>query len=249
MWGLFRSRPSCPVGPNERAWIEGRFAWLSGQFGSARPRNAPVILPTPEFFPDPCHGLPTDLPPLFERVCGYLGLDSARFDLAVYSEANRPGLVDGAGRPPGGTAGLYEGGERPVVWIEESGLADPAALVATLIHEACHDLLLGAGRLRGDEPDHEFVTDLLTVYMGLGIITANATIREAYWRGGGWAGWSIGRQGYLTQPMYGYALALFARARGELHPKWLKHLRADVRVPCKQGIRYLNARSDPRPTP
>src|SRR5262249_21156466 len=199
-------------GPDEKAWVEGRFSWLAGQFGADRPKDAPVVLPTPEFFPDPYDGRPEDVPPLFGRVCGHLGLDPARFELALYSEADRPLLVGEAGRPLGGTAGLYQGGERPVVWVESSRLADPPALVATLIHEACHDLLLGAGRLRGDEPDHEFVTDLLTVYMGLGVITANATIRESYWQSGNWAGWSIGRQGYLTQPVYGYALALFARA-------------------------------------
>lgn len=239
MWGLFRPNASCPVGPDERAWAEGRFAWLTGQFGAQAPKDAPVILPTPEFFPDPCHGKPEDIPPLFGRVCGYLGLDPNRFELALYSEARRPSLVDEDGRPLGGTVGLYEGGDRPIVWVEYSQLADPPALVATLIHEACHDLLLGTGRLRGDEPDHEFVTDLLTVYRGLGVITANSTIREAYWRGGGWEGWRIGRQGYLSQPMYGYALALFARARGEARPAWLKHLRPDVRVPCAQGIRFL----------
>ncbi len=239
MWRLFRSDASCPVGPDERTWIEGRFAWLSGQFGPGIPKDARVVLPTPEFFPDPYHNRPEDIPPLFERVCGYLGLDPARFELALYSEADRPRLVGEDGRSIGGTAGLYQGGERPVVWVEYSQLADPPALVATLIHEACHDLLHGAGRLTGDEPDHELVTDLLTVYLGLGIITANATIREAYWTAGNVSGWQIGRQGYLTQTMYGYALALFAGARGEAKPGWLKRLRPDVRVPCQQGIRFL----------
>jgi hypothetical protein len=246
MWSLFKLKASCPVGLEERAWIEGRFSWLTSQFGPRVPKDAIVVLPTPEFFPDPYHGRPEDVPPLFGRVCGYLGLDPDRFDLKLYSEADRaPFLVDER-RYVEGTAGLYQGGECPVVWVEYSRLADPPALVATLIHEACHDLLLGEGRLRGDEPDHELVTDLLTVYLGLGVITANSTIRESSWRGGGWEGWRIGRQGYLTQPMYGYALARFASARGETKPGWLKHLRPDVRVPCQQGIRYLAETGDPQ---
>jgi hypothetical protein len=84
--------------------------------------------------------------------------------------------------------------------------------------------------------------------MGLGVITANATIRESYWQSGNWAGWSIGRQGYLLQTVYGYALALFARARGEAKPAWLGHLRPDVRVPCRQGIRYLAGAGGPSAT-
>lgn len=224
--------------------MEGRFSWLSGEFGIDRLRSAPVILPSPRCFPDPYHGRPEDLTPLFVRVCGYLGLDPGRFELRLYSEADRPRLEDEGGRPIGGTAGLYQGGARPVIWVEYSQLADPPALVATLIHEACHDLLLGQGRLRGDEEDHEFVTDLLTVYLGLGVITANSTIREAYWTSGNVSGWRIGRQGYLTQPMYGYALALFAWVRGERKPPWAGEIRPDVRVPFRAGLRYLTETGD-----
>jgi hypothetical protein len=142
------------VETSEKEWIDNRFRWLSDEFGTHRPKAALVILPTPDFFPDPCH-----------------------------------------------------------------------------------------------EPDHELATDLLTVYLGLGIITANATIRESNWRGGGWAGWRVGRQGYLTQAMYGYALALYARARTEAKPEWLGHLRPDVRVPCKNAIRYLAECGDTSVTP
>ena len=243
-WDIFRPRCSCPVSPEEKAWMEGRFSWLSGEFGIDRLRSAPVILPSPRCFPDPYHGRPEDLTPLFVRVCGYLGLDPGRFELRLYSEADRPRLEDEGGRPIGGTAGLYQGGARPVIWVEYSQLADPPALVATLIHEACHDLLLGQGRLRGDEEDHEFVTDLLTVYLGLGVITANSTIREAYWTSGNVSGWRIGRQGYLTQPMYGYALALFAWVRGERKPPWAGEIRPDVRVPFRAGLRYLTETGD-----
>lgn len=243
MWDFLRRKVTCPVEPPDKQWIDVRFRWLSDEFGPHRPKAAPVILPTPEFFPDPCHGSPEDVPPLFGRVCGYLGLDPTRFELRIYSEEERP-LFPGERRTVHGTAGLYQCAERPVVWVNTSQLADPPALVATLIHEACHDLLLGAGRLMPDEPDHEPVTDLLTVYLGLGIITANATIRESNWRSVGWEGWRVGRQGYLSQPMYGYALALFARTRGEAKPRWLGHLRTDVRVPCKFAMRYLAETGD-----
>jgi uncharacterized protein YjbI with pentapeptide repeats len=39
--------------------------------------------------------------------------------------------------------------------------------------------------------------------------------------------------------MYGYALALLARARGEVHPDWAKHLRSDVRSAFVQASRFL----------
>ena len=49
------------------------------------------------------------------QLAGYLGLDPTRFELALYSEADRPRLIDEAGRPVGGTAGLYLGGEHPTI--------------------------------------------------------------------------------------------------------------------------------------
>ena len=84
---------------------------------------------------------------------------------------------------------------------------------------------------------------MLTVFFGLGVFTANSVIREKYWHRGEVAGWSIGRQGYLTMPMYGYALAKYALDRADDGAKWSKLLRLDVRSPFTKSIRYLT--SDP----
>jgi hypothetical protein len=39
--------------------------------------------------------------------------------------------------------------------------------------------------------------------------------------------------------MFGYALALFAYARGEVKPAWAHYLRPDAARPLKEGLRYL----------
>lgn len=67
--------------------------------------------------------------------------------MRLYAEKDRLSLP-GVRQMVHGTVGLYQGGERPIIWVEASRLADPPALVATLSHEACHELLLGAGALR-----------------------------------------------------------------------------------------------------
>ena len=79
------------------------------------------------------------------------------------------------------------------IWVEAGNLNDPLALVATLAHELGRVDLLGAGRVSPDTEDHEPLTDLLTVFFGLGVITANAVIRENYWSAGAFSGWSMGR--------------------------------------------------------
>jgi hypothetical protein len=50
-------------------------------------------------------------------------------------------------------------------------------------------------------------------------------------------------------PMYGYALALFARERGEESPAWAKLLRPDVRQAFEQGCRFLASDEGDRPGP
>jgi hypothetical protein len=49
----------------------------------------------------------------------------------------------------------------------------------------------------------------------------------------------MGRRGYLGMPVYGYALARFARARGEDGQAWSAELRLDVRSAFKDSMRFL----------
>jgi len=44
----------------------------------------------------------------------------------------------------------------------------------TALHELGHVLLLADGKISKDRKDHEHLTDLLTVWLGLGIFTANS---------------------------------------------------------------------------
>ena len=61
--------------------------------------------------------------------------------------------------------------------------------------------------------DADWVVDLLEVYLGLGVFTANSTLYdEAAFQQAGRGWWTI--RGYLNSGMLGYALAVFA---------WLRH--------------------------
>jgi hypothetical protein len=236
MFGWLRSKAECPVDPQAKEWIERRMLWLADAFGWERMRSARVILPTPEFFPDPYSGSDEDARGMLDRVCGYMGIDPGTVELSIYEDRNP--VFEGEWRQ--GTAGLYHEEEgRFRVWVEVANLDDPLALVGTLAHELGHVHMLGHGRVSDEEEDHEPLTDLLTVFLGLGVFTANSVIHENYWHEGQVSGWSMGRRGYLTMPMYGYAFALFARARGEDHPRWARELRLDVRSAFKQGARFL----------
>ncbi|MCA8919559.1 MAG: hypothetical protein KDB68_11140 [Planctomycetes bacterium] len=43
----------------------------------------------------------------------------------------------------------------------------------------------------------------------------------------------------MVWPMYGYAFAKLAKARGETKLPWLSHMREDVKVFTKQAMKWL----------
>lgn len=135
--------------------------------------------------------------------------------------------------------------DRANVFVAASQLANPTALVATLAHEVGHEILLGGGVLSEEVADHEQVTDLLTVFLGLGVFNANSTLHESHWNyGANHSAWSIGRQGYLSAAAFGCAFGVFAYVRGEAAPSWARHLRPDARGSLRKGLRYLRKTGD-----
>jgi hypothetical protein len=240
MFGWFRVE--CPVGPEQKAWIEDRMRWLTLEFGLDRLHKAPVILPTYEYFPDPYDGGPEAVRCMFHRVCEYMGVDPKLIRLAFYLQKTY--LRDAAGLESG-AAGTYQAEHGfTTIRLDASKLSDPMAVAATLAHELGHVLLLGQGRISRDAPDNEMLTDLITIFLGMGLFTANSRVRDRTDRRGTTESWSISRLGYLTEEMDGYALALFAWIRGEENPAWLKHLTVNPRTYCKRGLRYLIRTSD-----
>jgi hypothetical protein len=217
--------------------------WLVHWIGLERILDAQVILPTDEFFPDPYHGDEASARRWLTRMCRYMRVDPATVTLVVFPDEAAPGA-----------AGYYQQGAKtcfPVtrarsqISVAASQLANPSVLVATLAHELGHEILLGGGKLTTDVTDHEQITDLLMVFLGVGIFNANATIVESHWNyGATYSGWSIGRQGYLSSFVFGYALALFAFFRRELNPTWAKHLRKDARETLWKALRYLKKTGD-----
>ena len=52
-------------------------------------------------------------------------------------------------------------------------------------------------------------------------------------------GWRANRLGYLTEQMFGYGLACYARLRAEPDPGWARYLDTNPRVYMKHGLAYL----------
>lgn len=225
--------PRCPLDTADKAWVERRMLWLAGRFGIDRLRNARVILPTDEFFPADYTPDEDGASACLVRLCEYMGVDPFAVRLTVVPDEQMHGV-----------AGLYEQRARSTIYVAQSQLEAPNRLIATLAHELAHELLLKGGHLTAGERDHELVTDLLPVFLGTGILIANATVMSQSVRYGNENHWVIGQQGYLSSITLGYALALFAFVRGEIKPAWRRHLRWDARSTLQSGLRFLRRTGD-----
>ncbi|WP_433219804.1 hypothetical protein ACQP00_16235 [Dactylosporangium sp. CS-047395] len=237
MWPAAR----CPVREEERAWIEHSLGWLSAQFGRTT-LFGPVLTPSDADFPGVWTGSTDEIEALVARLCAHVGADRSGIALEFEHAGAEPGL---AGHIPLNTVGTGAAGhyhERdgcPVVTIREDLVERPTALVATLAHELGHVRLLGERRAEPDAADCEPLTDLATVFFGLGLFAANAALDYARLTRGDYAYSRTSRLGYLTEPMYGYALARYAWLRGEPSPEWARFLDTNPRTYLRQGLRYL----------
>lgn len=232
MFGWFK--PVCPIDLTSKVWVEERLIWVCEKFGTKRILDAPRVLPTREFFPDPYHGTEDDLATLFRRVCKLMGANPDRFTLRLFDEKDSPD-----------TMGLYLRGttDSPQVSLLRSLLPDQEVVIATLAHEIAHDLLLGSGLLTGEEDDHEQLTDLLPVALGMGTFQANTSIKQESWIEGNMSYWNISKAGYLTAAVCGYAMGVI---------EWLRHspkpsntfLGLDAAGAMQAGYRYLTKTND-----
>ena len=246
-----------PICDEDRQWADEGFRRLEKLLGRRRMLEAKVVLPTAEDFPDPYDKTAVTAERLFHRVCAYMQVGNARVQLEVFADETeelREILPYWHGDEGQRAAGIYldhgkdavfPDEEKPmVVAIRSTQLKDPLSLVGTMAHELGHVILLG-GRLLDPvaTSDHEPMTDLLTVFLGLGIFTANSAARFKQYQDERRQGWSMKRLGYLPEQLYGYALAKFAMERGEGKPVWAKHLCTNVRSYFKQSQRWLQKNS------
>ncbi len=232
---------SCPVRVEERVWIEESLDWFVGEFGEDVLRR-PVVLPEASFFPAGYSGSEDDVRTLFRSLCARLEVPAEQVVLELEPEEpdelldNLPLLHHEAS---GAVAHWQQRDGVTVVTVHMKQAAEPVALVATMAHELGHERLIGEGRIDQRRRDGEPLTDLFTVFFGMGIFAANAAFE--FHRSPTHYGTS--RLGYLTEAMYGYALARYAWLRGETSPDWANRLDTNPRTWMKQGLRFLEERS------
>jgi len=239
--------PKCPVAAPDKQWIEESMLWLIDEFGAATLGNTVVILPTDDFFPDQLSEDEADIQALVNRVCTYMAVNPEWVELDIFTDRSAGAsrdlpLLEHSGD---GAAGHYRKRRgKFVVSVESSELTDPTCLIATVAHELAHVRLLGEGRISASFADHEPLADLLTVYLGMGVFTGNSVFSFRQWTNTYTQGWQTERRGYMTEEMFGYALAAFAWMRSEVKPAWANYLEGNVSSHFKRGLKFLEKEND-----
>lgn len=247
---MFGFSPKLPVSEEDRQWVENGFRRLEKILGRRRMLEAKVVLPTAEDFPDPYDETSAAIEKIFQRICTYMRVDRRTVELEIFpdeTEELRKALPYWQGKSDG-PAGLYmhdtaitgdETARHMHVAIKSPQISDPLVLVATMAHELGHVILLGGGLLHPIPKDHEPLTDLLTIFLGLGVFTANTAARFTQYQDERQAGWSMQKLGYLPEEIHGYALAKFSVERGEEKSEWTRHLSTNVLSYYKKSRAWL----------
>lgn len=219
MFSLFA--PRLPIDADELEWQLATFKWLGLEFGP--PGEAPLVLPTPQFFPPSPrqgHGRIEDL---FAAVKAAAGLSDWPCDLRA-GAGERPAHVGTAlllrhhgAPPPCGTFTVEgeDGEQRVVITYNPSLIDDPTAMIATLAHELGHYLMSTARTAPpGGWELHELHTDLTAVYLGFGLFLANSARSFSQFQSLGEQGWSSRTQGYLSEGALVTATAIYQLLAG-----------------------------------
>lgn len=218
----------CPVEDEKRIWIEKSFNFLLNTFGKSNTQARIVLTPTSKDFPVLYNGSEKSAFETLKIISKQMEVDFEKISLCFYDE-NIQRIIEG------NPNGLYwSNGENDSceISIVRKLLDEPENMVATLAHEVAHIKLLGENRLK---ENNEPLTDLTTIFFGLGIFNANSAFQtfadnQSY-------GWST--SGYLSQMEWGYALSLFALIRNESSPDWANHLSTNVKADFRQSQNFI----------
>ena len=240
----------CPVGRESQKWLERSMYWMGRQFGTEVCYRDPV-LPVADFLSAANYSSSLDgIEVLVTCLCELMLIERDRVRLELFD-----GSADAEKKVKRTVGHFRVVGGKAVVALDESEASDSAVLTAIAVHELCHVRLLGEHRIQRDRPDGERLTDLLTVYFGFGIFSANAAMRFTR-ASRGWmivpdgafedrelnaASRSEGyrRLGYLSSAEFGYALACYSWLRREQAPSWARYLNPGPFAFMTQGLAFL----------
>jgi hypothetical protein len=208
-----------------------------------------LITPTPSFFPITPTSPEKTAEETFCLVQNYFGIAHWPCRLEAFDEASdvTQQFAPVLARPEQsqGAAGYFEvtSAREVIIRYKPEQVADPISLVATMAHELSHYVL---ATIQEEPPagweEHEPLTDLTAAFFGFGIFLANSSFRFTQWQDTRHQGWSVRRQGYLSEQALALALAIFCHWKGSSRDEAITHLAPNPRHYFKSYYKDLGTK-------
>jgi hypothetical protein len=197
----------------ERDWLGRSLRDLIRAGGIAQFVAVPLLTPSDDDFPDPWDGSVRAAHRITQRLMHHAGIGDLRISLTAFPD-DEPAADEGW---DAGTAGWFSGIEagRARFGIEPKEIGDPDFVAGIMAHEVAHAWRQKHEFIDPERDVEEHLTDLTTVFLGFGILTANATERYRCWRTSHATAHQTKSMGYLPAPAMSWLLALQASVRGD----------------------------------
>jgi len=228
-----------PLSDQRRVWLDEAFSFLLNEFGKDKVVAKKVMLPTHECFPYKI----TQVHKYSDRVAKLMGIEPVDIILEFYGsvgkkiDVSETAFSATSSESTNEPAGLYFGKDenrKYHVSISSGSCSSAEKLIPTLAHEFGHIKLLGDDKLKIDNED---LTDMVPLFFGLGVFSANSTFNFVTGKGG----WAYSTLGYLSQMDWGYLLALYAFVRDEHETQtpWFEFLNINTKKDFKLSLAFI----------
>ena len=171
----------------ERLALTEAVAELLSTHGHADFLQGPLLTPSPEHFPDDWRPDLDGVTAMLKRLLAYTRMGDAPVEVVAFASPQYSGAVP---VPSAGGMGWSSHHEGAAAWfagrrdgtllfgIDQRQLTEPERLAGVLVHEVAHAWRLLHGLVVEDRNREEQLTDVTSVYLGGGILTANNTLRN-----------------------------------------------------------------------
>lgn len=247
-------KPTPPLDEASVQWLFETFAWAAVHFdgGCFRSRTA-MVLPTNEYFPGRASSAEEMAALVFGRVVEYAALDHWPLGLAPHGTCALPvagqsgpprPLLEGPPRGPGSRVSRNEASAVTINY-DPALVGNPEALIANLALSLA-DLLVGLSPEPppGGAENAVYAAEILTVFMGFGLMMANSAKTIQVRSCGSCGGAQANRQSFLSEYDMTYALALFCTLKDIAPKEALAHLRKPLRPWFKRAVKDIATRRE-----
>ncbi len=234
MFGIFKKKPI--IEEFARQWLLDNFEWAMRNCGSdVFFDDVELVLPTEEIFPKKISDNKQLIQYVFETMKEYAGLSSWPIELVEKEKNPNPVVaptvvIEGAPFDPPMDV-IFPDNESDPILISYS--PEIASNIERMMAAFAYDLsrifcsyIMEAPPCNEDDMGHN--TELVSVFLGFGIILANSAFQFNQYTDIDSQGWSSSSTGYLSQYELTYALAIFCELKSIETDKVEKSLKENL---------------------